>query len=122
MRESMTGGGDGLDPGVAELVALAVGESVVFKVRSGSLREVGGRARTLDELWEPRHVVGLDVGLEDGDDGKALAVSQSDVLVNEVHVRLHDRKPTVALAAEQIGRTRGLVVPRSPRVQAAKRR
>jgi len=55
-------------------------------------------------------VVGLDLGLDDGDDLGALRLGQRDVLVDEVDVRVDDGASPDGLATEQVGRARGLVV------------
>ena len=58
----------------------------------------------------PGDVVGLHVGLEDGDDRHALRLGERDVLVDEIDVRVDDGELPVRLAAEQIGGAGRVVV------------
>jgi hypothetical protein len=55
-------------------------------------------------------VVGLHVRLEDRHDRDALSLGQRDVLLDEIDVRIDDRELALALAAEQVGGTCGVVV------------
>ena len=119
MRCGMSGGGDRLDLRVAELEHLAVGERMVLEVDSGTLRQVRGRAGAPYELRQPRHVVGLDVRVEHGDDRHALRIGQREVPVNEVEVRVDDGELAVRLAAEQVGGARALVIQQLPEVHVA---
>ena len=106
--------GDGPQLGVTERHDVAVGERLMGEVDARALRQVGGRARACDKLGQPGHVVGLHVRLEHGDDRHALRLGQGDVLADEVDVRVDDRERPAALAAQQIRRTRRLVVQQLP--------
>jgi hypothetical protein len=55
-------------------------------------------------------VIGLNVRLEHGDDWHPLRVRDADVLVDEVGMRVDDRKLTLRLAAEHVRGARGGVV------------
>ena len=120
MGERVARRGDRLELGVAELDDLAVGERVMLELDPGALGQVGGRAGALDELRQPRDVVGLDVRLEHGDDRDALRLGQRDVVVDEIDVRVDDRELAVRLAAEQVGGAGGLVVEELAEVHGTK--
>jgi hypothetical protein len=45
-------------------------------------------------------VVGLNVRLEDGNDRDLLSFGERDVFVDQIHVRVDDREPRLALASE----------------------
>ena len=62
----------------------------MLELDAGALREVGGRAGALDQLGQAGDVVGLHVGLEDGDDRHALRLGERDVVVDQVDVRVDD--------------------------------
>ena len=47
-------------------------------------------------------MVGLDVGLEHGDDRHALRLGDRQVLVDEIHVRVDDRELPMRCTAEQV--------------------
>ena len=110
VRGGVTGRGDRLDLGVAELQRLAVGERMVVELDPRAGRQVGGRTSPLDQLRQSRDVIGLQVRLEDGDDLRPLRLSAGDVLVDEVDVRIDDGERALGLAAEQIRGAGCLVV------------
>jgi hypothetical protein len=110
MRRRVPGRGHREHLGIAEADDIAVGERMVVEGDSGCVGEVGRRARARDELGQPRDVVGVHVGLEDRDDRHALGLRLRDVAVDEVDVRIGHGEGAVGLAAEQVGRARGLVV------------
>ena len=64
----------------------------MLELDPGARGQVRRRAGALDELGQPRDVVGLHVRLEDGDDRHALRLGERDVLVDEVDVRIDDRE------------------------------
>src|SRR5438445_13530199 len=63
-------------------------------------------------------MVGLEVSVEYGDDRCALGVGARDVLIDEIDVRIDDRKLAVGLAPEQVGSARGCVVQELSEVHA----
>lgn len=119
MGERVARRGDGPQLGVSERHDVAVGERMMREVDARALRQVGGRARARDELGQPGHVVSLHVRLEHGDDRHALRLGQGDVVVDQVDVRVDHRERAVALAAQQIRRTRRLVVEQLPEEHVA---
>ena len=102
--------GDGLHHRVAELDALAVGERDVLELDPRSLGQIRGRAGALDERREARDVVGLHMGLEDGDDRDSLRLGQRDVVVDQIDMRIDDGEPALRLTPEQVGGTGRLVI------------
>ena len=118
VRRGVAGSGERLDLGVAELDDLAIRERMVLEVHAGALGEIGGRARAGGELRKTGDVVGLHVRVEHGNDRRALAVGQRDVLIDQIDVRVDDRKRAVGLATEQVGGARGLVVQQLTQVHA----
>jgi hypothetical protein len=110
VRGGVTRRGEGLQLGVAQPHALAVGERVMVELDARSLRQIRPRARARHQLRKPRDVIGLHVRLEHGDDRDPLALGELEVLVHEIDVRIDDRERTLRLAAEQVRRARRVVV------------
>jgi|SRR3954451_8829904 len=63
-------------------------------------------------------VVGLHMRIEDGDDRRTLGFGQSDVLVDQVDVRIDDGELRVRLAAEDVGGAGGGVIQQLPEEHA----
>ena len=112
-------GRDRLDHRVAELDQLTVGERVVIESNARALGQIGGGPGALDELGKARDVIGLDVGLENRGDPRALGLGLGDVLVDEVIVRVGDGEHARRLAPEDIRGTRGLVIEQLAEVHVA---
>ena len=66
------------------------------------LGQVGGRPSALDKHGQARDVVGLDVRLEDGDDRRADRGGSLEVGVDQLGVRVDNRKLVLRGAAEQV--------------------
>ena len=67
-------------------------------------------ARPSHELGQAGHVVRLHVRLEDGDDRNSLSLSERDVVVDQIAVRIDDGELRLRLAAEQVGGACSVVV------------
>jgi hypothetical protein len=114
MSECVPRGRHRLDLRVAEPDEVAVGERVVLELDTGSGWQVRSRACALHERRQARHVVGLQVRLERGDDRHALGLSDGDVVVDQVDMRIDDGEPPVRGAAEELRGASRVVVEQLP--------
>lgn len=120
-RRDDRSGGEGFDRrdvDVAERDDLAVGQRAVVELHPSAGREVGGGGGAGDERRESRDVVGLHVRVEDCDDRRALRLGHSDVVVNQIDMRIDDCEFAARLAPQQVGGARGVVVQQLSEVHA----
>jgi hypothetical protein len=75
---------------VAELDLVRVCERDVLEGDTGADGQIAGRADALDERGEPGDVIGLDMRLEHRHDRRSDRGRDSQVVVDEVDVRVDD--------------------------------
>jgi hypothetical protein len=102
MGEGVPGRGQGLDLRVAEANPPAVVERVMVEVDARAGRQVGRRTGAQHQVGKAGDVVGLEVGLQDGDDSHALRLGERHVFVDEIHVRVDDRELPMRCTAEHV--------------------
>jgi len=64
-------------------------------------------------------VVSLHVSLDHRNDRRALTRGEADVLIDQIHVRVHDRELAVRLAAQNVRGAGSLVVEQLSKVHAS---
>jgi len=110
VRRRMSGCGERGDDRVPEFDALTVLERLVWERNTAPGREVRRRVGLRHERRETRHVIRLDVRLEDGHDRRADRRGRVDVRIDEVGVGVDNRELRMRRATDEVARARAGVV------------
>jgi molybdate transport repressor ModE-like protein len=98
------------DDRVPKLDDFAIGEGAMLELHEGARRQIGTCSGRLDQRRQARHVVGLNMRLEDRRNRCADSLGGLEIAIDEVYMGIHDRKRRTGEAAEQIARAGRLLV------------